>query len=483
MRIFENQITVLLGHNGAGKTTLLNMITGFTSCSEGNVLVGGYDVVTCTKDARESFGYCAQDNILFDDLTVEEHLIFFAVVKGTPYCSVRLEVVTLLHEVGLMPYRSDLAVDLSLGQQRRLCTALAIVSKPRVIILDEPTANMDPDSRREMWELLLKVRRSCTVFLTTQHLDEADVLGDRIAVMSNGRIRCTGSPAFLKQRFGTGYRMRIHKGPKCDVTGIEKLLRKHAPKARLQSDSRNEAVFMLGQIIATKLIITMFKDIEKNSADLGIDCLGMTVTSLEDVLIRVGEEHQVQQQRKSFDAAMDEATIIDAKEPLIALMATTVSTEPSFVSRMWTLLSKKATCIWRQKKQPLFSWLLPPLLLSLLFQLENVALYHTTHVAQHVGDTLSYTFIDVMQATKGFAQLSGDADFYVDYVVPMLDTERFHVVLVAPSQDIGAVLLEAARSDLRHYVFNTHFVLQLIEENRFSLILILWDTGRASKFV
>ncbi|KAK8774827.1 hypothetical protein V5799_010634 [Amblyomma americanum] len=234
MRIFENQITVLLGHNGAGKTTLLNMITGFTSCSEGNVLVGGYDVVTCTKDARESFGYCAQDNILFDDLTVEEHLIFFAV------------------------------------------------------------------------------------------------------------------------------------------------------------------------------------DIEKNSADLGIDCLGMTVTSLEDVLIRVGEEHQVQQQRKSFDAAMDEATIIDAKgilrefqrpgdvfaEPLIALMATTVSTEPSFVSRMWTLLSKKATCIWRQKKQPLFSWLLPPLLLSLLFQLENVALYHTTHVAQHVGDTLSYTFIDVMQATK-----------------------------------------------------------------------------------
>ncbi|XP_049513364.1 phospholipid-transporting ATPase ABCA3-like [Dermacentor silvarum] len=82
MRIFENQITVLLGHNGAGKTTLLNMITGFLDCSSGVVLVGGYDVRTCTRDARDSIGYCAQYNILIDDLTVEEHLMYFAIVRN-----------------------------------------------------------------------------------------------------------------------------------------------------------------------------------------------------------------------------------------------------------------------------------------------------------------------------------------------------------------------------------------------------------------
>ncbi|XP_077512884.1 retinal-specific phospholipid-transporting ATPase ABCA4-like [Amblyomma americanum] len=131
MRIFENQITVLLGHNGAGKTTLLNMVTGFTGASEGTVVLGGYDIMKCTKGARESIGFCAQHNILFDDLTVEEHLLFFAVVKGTPYNAVRLEVVTMLHDVGLMPFRSELAINLSLGQQRRLCTALAIISKPK----------------------------------------------------------------------------------------------------------------------------------------------------------------------------------------------------------------------------------------------------------------------------------------------------------------------------------------------------------------
>ncbi|XP_054932332.1 uncharacterized protein [Dermacentor andersoni] len=94
-----------------------------------------------------------------------------------------------------MQHRSKLATNLSLGQQRRLCTSLAIVSKPKVIILDEPTVNMDPEGRREMWELLLKVRRSCSVFLTTQHMDEADVLADHVVIMANARIRTWSSAA------------------------------------------------------------------------------------------------------------------------------------------------------------------------------------------------------------------------------------------------------------------------------------------------
>ncbi|XP_077486805.1 phospholipid-transporting ATPase ABCA3-like [Amblyomma americanum] len=293
LRIFENQITVLLGHNGAGKTTLLNMITGFLDCTSGIVLVGGYDVRTCTRDARDSLGYCAQYNILIDDLTVEEHLMYFAIIKGVPLDKTRVEVANLLHDVGLSHHRGVLAVDLSLGQQRRLCTAIAIVGTPKVIIMDEPTANMDPEARREMWELLLKIRRSCSIFLTTQHLDEADVLGDRIVIMANGQIRCGGSPTFLKQRFGTGYRMKIHKLPSCKLLAIELLLRKYSPKARLQSDSDNEATFILGQMVATRKIVTMFKDIEQRSAELGIASVGVAVTSLEDVIVQVGEEHHV----------------------------------------------------------------------------------------------------------------------------------------------------------------------------------------------
>ncbi|KAL3214650.1 hypothetical protein MRX96_051445 [Rhipicephalus microplus] len=110
---------------------------------------------------------------------------------------------------------------------------------------------MDPDGRREMWELLLKVRRTCSIFLTTQHLDEADVLGDRIVIMANGQIR-----------------------------PFEDLIRKYAPKVKLQSDSDNEGL-------------------ERRSSELGIASVGLTVTALEDVLLRVGEEAHVHQRKGS----------------------------------------------------------------------------------------------------------------------------------------------------------------------------------------
>ncbi|KAL1418647.1 hypothetical protein MTO96_025828, partial [Rhipicephalus appendiculatus] len=393
MRIFENQITVLLGHNGAGKTTLLNMITGFLNCSSGVLLVGGYDVKTCTRDARDSIGYCTQYNILIDDLTVEEHLMYFAIIKGVPLDRARSEVFNLLHDVGLVDYRTNLAVELSLGQQRRLCTAIAIIATPKVIILDEPTANMDPDGRREMWELLLKVRRSCSIFLTTQHLDEADVLG--------GPHRHHGKRTY-QQRFGTGYHMKIFKLPICNVKAIEDLIRKYAPKVKLQSDSDNEALLTLGHIIETRKIVAMFKVLERRSHELGIASVGLTVTSLEDVLLRVGEEPHFHQ-RKAPNVASpfsEEPSFIDAKMSAVRIMASTTATEPSLFACVWAVLSKRATYMWREKKMPLFSWMLPPLLLMLLFFLEDAGLRASGLGIEHDGDSVRYTFAEVVGDTK-----------------------------------------------------------------------------------
>ncbi|XP_075724012.1 phospholipid-transporting ATPase ABCA3 [Rhipicephalus microplus] len=260
LRIYSNQITVLLGHNGAGKTTLLNMITGFTDCTSGSALVGAYDVKMCTRDSRQSMGYCPQNNIFFEDLTVEEHIVFFAVIKGIPLNKVQMEVVNLLNDTNLMDHRSTLAVNLVPGLQRRLCTAIAMVATPKLVVLDEPTTSMDRDGCRDIWELLLKLRRTTCVIMTTQQLYEADMLGDRVAVMANGRIRCCGAPTFLKQRFGTGYRMNITKIPhKCQVPTITVMLRKYSPKAHVQSDSDNEVVFVIGQMIRTKVLIEMFR--------------------------------------------------------------------------------------------------------------------------------------------------------------------------------------------------------------------------------
>lgn len=473
LRIFENQVTVLLGHNGAGKTTLLNMVTGFTKCSAGNVIVGGYDITTCTRDARESFGYCPQNSILFNDLTVEEHLIFFATVKGTPYRHVRLEVVTLLHDVGLMPYRADLAANLSLGLQRRLCAAVAIVSKPKVVILDEPTANMDPEGRREMWELLLKIRRNCSIFLTTQHLDEADVLADRIIILASGRVRCAGSPAFLKQRFGTGYHIIVNKmSQECDVITIETLLRKYAPKARLESNSYNEAVFLLGQVVSTRLTVTMFKDLEQRSQELGIDTIGVRVTSLEDVLLQVSEDHHDQ---KHIGFGEQHASGIEAKDDLVKVMATTVSENPGLLTQTWAVLAKRATCVWRQKKQSLLSWLLPPLLLTVLFGLEYLALRRSNWDVERVANTLAFTFPDVVHFAQGFVQIKHpkDGKFFHDYIKPQLNPRSHYLLPVGADVDVNEESLERARSNLRYYIFGVHYGFQVIDENS----TVLWYNG------
>ncbi|KAH6926302.1 hypothetical protein HPB50_016485 [Hyalomma asiaticum] len=469
LRIYSNQITVLLGHNGAGKTTLLNMITGFVDCTSGSALVGAYDVRICTRDARQSMGYCPQCNILYDDLTVEEHLVFFAVIKGIPLNRVTLEVVTLLNDANLMDHRSVLAVNLAPGLQRRLCTAIAMVATPRVVVLDEPTTNMDQDGCRDIWELLLKLRRTTAVIMTTQQLYEADVLGDRVAVMANGRIRCCGSPTFLKQRFSTGYRMNITKMPrKCQVPTITAMLRKYSPKAHVQSDSDNEVVFVIGQMVATKIIIEMFRDLEARTEELGIESVGLSMTSLEDVLIRVGEEYHVHRSQRGKEREADAAGAVETQPHHLKLMAETKASPASLWARARALFVKRTIHAWREKRMPLFSWMLPPFLLTVLFLLETWGLHGSTRDVGHTGDTLKYSF-------PGFEQADIEEEFRETYLDPMFKSAtQFYVERLPVTTNINYYLLDMASDKMFKYVFNTHFGYQMTKATG----TVLWYNGQ-----
>ncbi|KAH9371290.1 hypothetical protein HPB48_022526 [Haemaphysalis longicornis] len=242
---------------------------GFAGCSSGQILIGNYDIKTCTRDA----------------------------LKGIPRSKVRLEVVNLLNDVGLMAYKTAFPYEMTLGTQRRLSAALAILGSPKILVMDEPTSNMDADGRREMWQLLLQVRRNATVLLTTAILEEADVLGDRIVVMANGTIRYIGSPTFLKELFNTGYCLHINKYPKCKVAAIRKLLQKYAPKTKLRHNTNSEAVFMLGQAVSSRSLIAMFMDLEQSVDELRVESIGLSMKSLEDVLIKVGDQRHIRTRR------------------------------------------------------------------------------------------------------------------------------------------------------------------------------------------
>lgn len=189
LNMYEGQITALLGHNGAGKTTTMSIITGLYPPTAGTATVNGCDIVTDIEGVRSSLGLCPQFDVLFDTLTVAEHIFFFCRLKGLSKAAARHEVAAYVKEIDLENKTNAQARTLSGGQKRALSCVIALCGGSKVVVLDEPTSGMDPYKRRHTWDLLLRHKAGRTILLTTHFMEEADLLGDRIAIMSAGKLR------------------------------------------------------------------------------------------------------------------------------------------------------------------------------------------------------------------------------------------------------------------------------------------------------
>ena len=217
LNLYQSQITALLGHNGAGKTTTMSILTGMIPATFGNANIYGKSILDNMDQIRKSLGMCPQHNVLFESLTVEEHLWFYASLKGMSGNDIYYAVNTLLRDIGMELKRVDLVDTLSGGMKRKLSVAIAFIGNAKLVILDEPTAGVDPYARRAIWDLILKFKKGRTILLSTHFMDEADFLADRIAIMSGGRLRCCGSSMFLKCNYGSGYHLTIVKKEKASV--------------------------------------------------------------------------------------------------------------------------------------------------------------------------------------------------------------------------------------------------------------------------
>ncbi|OUM69302.1 hypothetical protein PIROE2DRAFT_36827, partial [Piromyces sp. E2] len=163
-KVYQNEIFAILGHNGAGKTTLLNIMVGLLRASQGDIYYDGSSLSSDLKKIRRDFGVCPQSNVIFDDLTVEEHIKIYGGIKNA---NVNIE--ETLREVDLSDQRYKKASKLSGGQKRKLCIGLSTIGNPKYIFLDEPTTGLDPLSRRKIWDLLLKKKEGRVIFLTTHY--------------------------------------------------------------------------------------------------------------------------------------------------------------------------------------------------------------------------------------------------------------------------------------------------------------------------
>lgn len=299
LTIYEGQITAILGHNGAGKTTLFNILTGLTSPSAGTAHIFGYDIRNpCDMDKiRRMTGVCPQHDILFDNLTPKEHLEFFAAVKGIPGPLREFEVMKTLRDIDLTDKANSQAKHLSGGQKRKLSIGIAVIGDPKIIILDEPTAGVDPYSRRHMWSVLQNKRHGKVILLTTHFMDEADILADRKAVVSKGKLRCCGSSLFLKNKFGIGYHLTLVLEGACREHAIARLVTTHVPKAEKARRHGRELSFILPHNAVDNfapLFLAIEQEINNKASRLGISSYGVSMTTLEEVFLHLERDEEAE---------------------------------------------------------------------------------------------------------------------------------------------------------------------------------------------
>ncbi|MFP8953970.1 ATP-binding cassette domain-containing protein [Natrialbaceae archaeon A-arb3/5] len=203
LTVDDGEFFGFLGPNGAGKTTVIKVLATLLSPTAGEVRVNGFDARTEPRKIRESIGYMAQETSIDPELTAEENIRFACEAYGVPRGDRDERTAELLDLVDLEAVADKRSEEFSGGMKKRLDAATALVHRPPLVFLDEPTTGLDPKARNRLWEYFQRINeRGTTIFLTTQYLEEADTLCERLAVILDGAIVADGSPADLKRQVG-----------------------------------------------------------------------------------------------------------------------------------------------------------------------------------------------------------------------------------------------------------------------------------------
>jgi len=282
--IKKNEVIILIGPNGSGKSTLINCLTGATSLDSGVISLYGEPIQEDYSELYQCLGFVAQDNILFKELTVEEHLRFFARIRGIREPALELNVEYFSHILQLTKQLHSRSEGLSGGEKRKLCIAIAMIQRPQILVLDEPTSGVDVQSRQIIWRTLESMKNT-TSFISTHALEEAESVCSRIFVLKSGEIVFSGTPVHLREQTHCGYVLRAIDGKD---EGLLSLVQQIVPEATIDNEGRSGIFFPIDER-ATQVINL----IEEKMNEYGISEYTVHVENLEENLIRFVEEAEV----------------------------------------------------------------------------------------------------------------------------------------------------------------------------------------------
>lgn len=200
--INDGEIISLLGMNGAGKTTIIKMLSCLTKPTSGEAFVYGKSVIKEPTEVKQLIGISPQENSAAAKLTVEENLRFMCGIYGIDKAKTEENVERIIKQFSLEEYRDRLAGKLSGGWQKRLSIAMALITEPKILFLDEPTLGLDVMARRELWQIIENLKGKMTIIVTTHYLEESEHLADRIVIMKEGNVKALGTLEELKQLTG-----------------------------------------------------------------------------------------------------------------------------------------------------------------------------------------------------------------------------------------------------------------------------------------
>lgn len=203
LAVEQGELFALLGVNGAGKTTAIKMLSCLTRPTGGEAWLGGKSILSQTGEVKQRIGVSPQETAVAPNLTAEENLLLMCGVHGFSKEKSRQKAAELAAQLGLAPILHRRAGKLSGGWQRRLSIAMALVSQPEILFLDEPTLGLDVLARSDLWDTVRSLKGRITIVLTTHYLEEAEALSDRVGVMKDGRLLALGTPEELKRQTGS----------------------------------------------------------------------------------------------------------------------------------------------------------------------------------------------------------------------------------------------------------------------------------------
>ena len=352
---FRSQITCLLGHNGAGKSTLISILTGALTPTEGNALVYNQSVVEGDIDkVRKRIGFCPQEDIFWNELTVDEHLCLIADVKQVGN-SERVQMIkSLLYSTGLLSKRSSRADTLSGGMKRKLQLCMSLIGSPDFVLLDEPTTGCDPHSRRMIWELLKQVKETSAMVISTHYMDEAEFIGDKIAIMNAGQLKAYGSVMFLKKAFDCGYTLTFKVNNTFNRSALLSKISKFVNERPRILPCTNDTEFAVRlPFKASNVFHQLFTSLDAQKTDLSIESFGLTCTRLDEVFIAVTQSKKM--------------TLLNLQDDPIkqTQQVATLRGVSLWKSQLLAQILKQVNCSRRQIRSLLFMLLVPALLVSL----------------------------------------------------------------------------------------------------------------------